>query len=165
MFQEPIVSFEEYDQSGVLVDQVGLRAFNPQRFEMEQLTAIVLNDGERRICVGYKDVTANEFWNRGHYPSQPIMPSVLLCEGAAQLCSYFVQTQYDFSGSVLLFAGLDDVEFRRPAHPGDRLVVMGKVLRYRPGVLMAWQFQHFVGRELICWGTLKGVPVPKLTEG
>jgi hypothetical protein len=44
-------------------------------------------------------------------------------------------------------------------------VVMGKVLRYRPGVLMAWQFQHFVGRELICWGTLKGVPVPKLTEG
>jgi 3-hydroxyacyl-[acyl-carrier-protein] dehydratase len=148
----------------VIVDQEGLRAFNPQRFEMEQLTAIVLNDSQRRLCVGYKDVTSNEFWARGHYPSHPIMPSVLLCEGAAQLCSYFVQTQYDFAGRVLLFAGLDDVEFTRPVYPGDRLVVVGKVLRYRPNILMAWQFQHFVKREMICSGMLKGVPVPDPSE-
>ena len=60
-------------------------------FEMEQLTAIVFDDVERGICVGYKDIGPDEFWVRGHMPGMPLMPGVIMCESAAQLCGYFVQ--------------------------------------------------------------------------
>jgi 3-hydroxyacyl-[acyl-carrier-protein] dehydratase len=52
-----IIDFSEYDLDHVVADIEEIRRINPQRFEMEQLTAIVFDDMERGICVGYKDVT------------------------------------------------------------------------------------------------------------
>ncbi len=48
--------------------------WNPQRFEMEQLTAVVYVDEKDYACVGYKDITDKEFWVRGHMPGLPLMP-------------------------------------------------------------------------------------------
>ena len=73
---------------------------------MEQLTAIVFDDVERGICVGYKDISPDEFWVRGHMPGMPLMPGVIMCEAAAQLCSYHVQTAQS--------AGRRDGRLRRP---------------------------------------------------
>ena len=77
------------DTSRVLVDREGIRRGNPQRFEMEQLTAIVAIDPEKHLIIGYKDVEPDEFWVRGHMPDYPLMPGVLMCEAAAQLSSYY----------------------------------------------------------------------------
>ena len=73
----------------VLADQDAIRRCNPQRFEMEQLDAIVHLDTEASIIVGYKDVRHDEFWVRGHMPGYPLMPGVLMCEAAAQLVQLF----------------------------------------------------------------------------
>ena len=159
--EQPILDFSEYDLDRVIVDRELLRTFNPQRFEMEQLSAVVHTDGERRICVGYRDVTADEFWIRGQDPATATLPPVFLCEAAAQLCSYFVQTLQDYADRVLAFAGMDEVEFGAPVRCGDRVVIQGHAVRYRPGVLVLWHFQHFVGKEMVCCGTLKGVPLPR----
>ena len=59
---------------------------------MEQLTAIVHVDPEKHLVAGYKDVGNDEFWVRGHMPGYPLMPGVLMCEAAAQLCSYYTAT-------------------------------------------------------------------------
>ncbi|MGN6546721.1 MAG: 3-hydroxyacyl-ACP dehydratase FabZ family protein, partial [Aureliella sp.] len=67
----------------VIADVAEIRKYNPQRFEMEQLTAIIYEDLEKHICVGYKDITFDEFWVRGHMPGYPLMPGVLMCEAAA----------------------------------------------------------------------------------
>jgi 3-hydroxyacyl-[acyl-carrier-protein] dehydratase len=56
---------------------------------MEQLTGILMFDPEQSLIVGYKDVKADEFWVRGHIPGRPLLPGVLMCECAAQLCSYY----------------------------------------------------------------------------
>src|SRR5260221_212091 len=77
------------DTSRVLVDREGIRRGNPQRFEMEQLTAILLSDPEKPLILGYKDIEPDEFWVRGHMPHYPLMPGVLICEAAAQLSSYY----------------------------------------------------------------------------
>jgi 3-hydroxyacyl-[acyl-carrier-protein] dehydratase len=159
--EQPILDFSEYDLDRVLVDQEGLRSYNAQRFEMEQLSAVVHTDQDRRICVGYRDVTADEFWVHGQDPARAMLPPVFLCEAAAQLCSYFVQTLQDYADRVLAFAGMDEVEFGAPVRCGDRVVIQGHAVKHRPGVLVSWRFQHFVRKELVCSGTLKGVPLPR----
>jgi hypothetical protein len=56
-----ILDFSAYDLDKVLADAEEIRRYNPQRHEMEQLTAVVYDDPEAGICVGYKDVTPHEF--------------------------------------------------------------------------------------------------------
>ena len=65
---QPLVDFSLFDYEHPLFDLEAVREVNPQRFEMEQLTAIVHVDTTKHLVVGYKDVTENEFWIRGHMP-------------------------------------------------------------------------------------------------
>ena len=51
---------------------------NAQRYELQQLDAILWYDKERLYILGYKEVTENEFWIRGHIPGRPIMPGVIM---------------------------------------------------------------------------------------
>ena len=158
---ELILEFWEFDPDRVLFDREGIRQYNAHRFEIEQLTAIVFEDRDRQISVGYRDVGGDEFWARGHFPGRPMLPSVLLCESAAQLCCFHVQRAQLAETDMLGFAALDDVEFGPPVYPGQRVLVVGRAARIRRGVLVTWQFQQFVDRRLVCHGTLKGVPLKR----
>src|SRR5437762_6317218 len=112
-----------------VADQEAIRKVNPQRFEMEQLTAIVHIDHSQALIVGYKDVRPDEFWVRGHMPGYPLLPGVLMCEAAAQLCSYYTVTQGLLHADFVGFGGLENVRFRSPVHPGDRLILIAKATR------------------------------------
>ena len=90
---EAIFDVTTVDLSRVLANREAIRAVNPQRFELEQLDAIVLIEPPQNLIVGYKDVRPDEFWVRGHFPNGPLLPGVLMCEAAAQLCSYFAIAQ------------------------------------------------------------------------
>src|SRR3712207_1639761 len=83
----------QLDLNSVLADREAIRQVNLQRYEMEQLDAICLLDPERHLIAGYKDVRAEEFWVRGHFPDYPLLPGVLICEAAAQLACYYTITQ------------------------------------------------------------------------
>ncbi len=146
---EPIATIEE------------IRRYNPQRFEMEQLTGILYEDAENMVCVGYKDLTADEFWIRGHMPGMPLMPGVLMCEAAAQLASYYVQRHDLLGAKILGFGGLEEVRFRGIVRPGDRLLIVCKLLKARRGAMINCSFQLFVKRTLVCEGILKGIPLPE----
>src|ERR1700722_16425284 len=116
----------QVDTSQVVCDREGLREINPQRFEMEQLDAIVYVDRVQHVCIGYKDVRSDEFWVRGHMPDYPLLPGVLMCEAAAQLVSYYTVTYGLKVGDFVAFGGMEDVRFRGPVRPGDRLLLIGK---------------------------------------
>ncbi len=148
------------DLTRVIADLEEIRRYNPQRFEMEQLTAIVLEDPRQQLCVGYKDVTPDEFWVRGHMPGKPLMPGVIICEAAAQLSSYFVQ-KYDLMGCDMIgLGGLEEVRFRGMVRPGDRLIIAAKLLKVRRGAMIVCTFQAYVGENLVCEGKIKGIPLP-----
>lgn len=151
----------EFDLSHVVADIEEVRRYNPQRYEMEQLTAIFYDDAERLICAGYKDITDHEFWVRGHMPGMPLMPGVMVCEAAAQMCSYFTH-KHELLGpnTVVGLGGLEDIRFRDPVRPGDRLVVVCQQLKVRRGALIVCRFQAFVRGSLVCEGRIKGVPLP-----
>ena len=149
----------EYDLDNVVADIEEIRRYNRQRFEMEQLTAVVFDDPDTHICVGYKDIGPDDFWIRGHMPEMPIMPGVIMCEAAAQLASYFTQKHKLMDTQAVGFGGLQNVRFRGVVHPGERFVVVAKLLKVRRAMLTC-QFQCFVKEDMVCNGVLKGVPLP-----
>lgn len=159
MSKDLILGFDEYDLNHVIADQEAIRRINPQRYEMEQLTAVVYEDVSRHICAGYKDVTDDEFWVRGHMPGSPLMPGVVMCEAAAQLCSYYTIKNNLLGVDMVGFGGLEGVRFRDPVRPGDRLVIVARQLRLRKGAMCVCEFQCFVDKSLVCEGQIKGIPL------
>lgn len=158
---EPIYSFSTFDIDNVLYDIDAIREINPQRHEMEQLTAIVHIDEEVPGLVGYKDVGDNEFWARGHMPDYPLMPGVVQCEAAAQLGGFYARKFKVVGGDYLGFGGMNTVRFRKPVLPNCRLVLMAKLGRTRPGKLAQFQFQGFVEQELVFSGEMLGVAISR----
>jgi 3-hydroxyacyl-[acyl-carrier-protein] dehydratase len=155
-----ILDFSAYDLDRVVADIEEIRRYNPQRYEMEQLTAIVYDDPGKGICVGYKDVTPHEFWIRGHMPGMPLMPGVVMCESAAQLCGYHVQRHNLMEVKMLGFGGMDEVRFRGTVVPGDRLVIASQKLQLRPGAMIRCRFQCYVREQIVCEGQIRGIPIP-----
>ncbi|HXG12532.1 MAG TPA: 3-hydroxyacyl-ACP dehydratase FabZ family protein [Gemmataceae bacterium] len=151
------------DLNRVVADQEAIRRANPQRYEMEQLTAIVHLDGANHLIAGYKDVRADEFWVRGHMPGYPLLPGVLMCEAAAQLCSYYVNSQGLLPEGFLGFGGLENVRFRSPVRPGDRLVLIGKAVRLHRRQ-MTFNVQGFVGTTMVFHADVLGVPMAPKEE-
>lgn len=155
-----IVDPSTIDFDNVIADIEDIRKINPQRYEMEQLTAVVYEDRERNICVGYKDIGRDEFWVRGHMPNMPLMPGVIMLEAVAQMCSYYVQ-KYDLLGAEMVgFGGLDEVRFRDPVVPGDRLVLLSHMSKMRRGRMLVCRFQGVVNDNIVLDGQLKGIAIP-----
>ena len=148
------------DLNEPIADIEGIRSLNPQRFEMEQLTAILYEDLESNCCAALKEITEEEFWVRGHMPGMPLMPGVVMLEAVAQLSSYFTQ-KHDLLGAEMVgFGGLDDVRFRGVVTLGDKLVLMVKMIKNRRGRMIVAAFQGVVGETIVLEGTLRGIPIP-----
>ncbi len=114
-----------------IFDKEAICKVNPQRFEMEQLDGILWYDKGKMQVLGFKDVTESEFWVRGHIPGRPLMPGVIMIESAAQLLSFFVNEilgEHTFIG----FASIDSTRFRATVQPGQRLLLLGKITKFRP---------------------------------
>lgn len=147
-FERPIADIEE------------IRKYNPQRFEMEQLTAVLYEDLESHSCAAYKAIREDEFWVRGHMPGMPLMPGVVMLEAVAQLSSYYTQ-KHDLLGAAMVgFGGVDEVRFRGVVTPGDDLVVMVRLDKARRGRMIVARFQGVVNGNLVLEGSLRGIPIP-----
>ena len=155
MAKDPLIAFSDFDHDKVLITRDEIGELNPHRFELMLLDGILfLNDD---FAVGFKDLTEDSFWVRGHFPGRPLMPGVLICECAAQLSSYFaLKTEMVDNGYVGL-GGLESIRFRGPVVPGDRLTVMLKKGKVRRNAMFTAEFQGYVDQTLVVDGVIKGV--------
>src|SRR3990172_10496724 len=76
-----------------------------------------------RRVVARKAVRGDEWFFPGHFPGRPIMPGVIMVEALAQAGAVAVLVQEENRGKLALFAGIDDVRFKRLVEPGDELVL------------------------------------------
>ena len=134
-----------------------VRKYIPQRYEMEQLSAVVTYEPDKHIAIGFKMTSENDFWVRGHIPGRPLMPGVLMAEAAAQLSTFYYKmaTQDE---RFLGFGALDGVKFRGQIVPGDRfdLIVLNTELRARRAVFQA---QGVLRGRLVFECVVTGMPV------
>ncbi len=117
-------------QAEPVFDREAICKVNPQRFEMQHLDGILWQDKDKLLILGYKDVTDSEFWIRGHIPGRPLMPGVIMIEAAAQLSSFFIRQIYEMEGFVG-FAGIDSAKFRSVVEPGQRLYLLGHIMKFK----------------------------------
>lgn len=161
----PLVDPASIDTSRVLVDLEGIREVNPQRFEMEMLSAIVSVDPDNKLIIGYKDNHPDEFWVRGHMPGYPLMPGVLMCESAAQLASFFCHyIKLTSKDAFIGFGGIEEVRFRGQVKIGDRLIMVAKALRLHRRHTI-FECQGFVGTNMVFHGNMIGVALSPRSGG
>ena len=102
----------------------------PHRYPFLLIDKIIeLNDGES--AVGIKNVTMNEPFFQGHFPGQPIMPGVLICEALAQVGAVVVLSKEEFKDKLAVFTGIDNFKFKKQVVPGDTLKLHVKLTKFR----------------------------------
>lgn len=104
----------------------------PHRYPFLLVDRILEIEPGKRV-LGLKNVTINEPFFQGHFPSQPIMPGVLIIEAMGQAGGVLAATALpeDEAEQVIIFMGMDKVRFRKPVVPGDQLIFELKVLKQR----------------------------------
>jgi len=120
-----------------LYSQDEIMKYNPQRFEFQQLDGVLWFDKEKLLILGYKDVTENEFWIRGHIPGRPLMPAVIMIESAAQLLSFFVKGILEIPGFIG-FTSIESAKFRSVVQPPCRLYLLGHITAIRSRMYSAY---------------------------
>ena len=112
--------------------------FLPHRYPFILVDRILdLVPGEKIIAL--KNVTINEPFFQGHFPSFPIMPGVLIVEAMAQAAGVLAleSMHAEKRGGPVFFMGLDKVKFRKPVVPGDQLVLEVQIIKFRSKVVKA----------------------------
>ena len=88
----------------------------------------------------YKNVTNNEPFFMGHFPGKQVMPGVLILEAMAQasgILGFKTMEKKPEEGSIYYFVGADSLRFKRPAVPGDQIILESKVITDKKGI---WKF-------------------------
>jgi len=135
-----------------MLDSVEIQKIIPHRYPFLLVDRVLeLEAGVK--AVGIKNVTVNEPFFQGHFPSNPIMPGVLIVEALAQVGAVALMSLEENKGKLAVFAGIDGVRFKKQVVPGDTLrmeVVIESVRRgIGKGVAIA-----YVDGKVACKGKL-----------
>lgn len=108
----------------------------PHRYPFLLVDRVVEIEKGKRIKA-LKNVTVNEPFFTGHFPSRPVMPGVLMLEALAQaagLLSFDMLGVAPDENTVFYFVGIDNARFKRPVEPGDQLILEVELDRIKGGI-------------------------------
>ena len=105
-------------------------------------------------AVALKNVTINEPQFQGHFPNRPLMPGVLIVESMAQVGGIIVTQMSELPKGLFVFAGINNVKFRKPVVPGDQLVITCDLISIKRKRFGKVKGEAHVDGNLVCSGEL-----------
>tara|TARA_B100000212_G_C27009869_1_gene378625 strand:+ start:102 stop:560 length:459 start_codon:yes stop_codon:yes gene_type:complete len=137
-------------------DQLGIEeilGLLPHRYPFALVDRVIEHiPGEKAVAI--KNVTINEPQFQGHFPERPLMPGVLIVESMAQVGGLIVTQMPDLPSGLFVFAGIDNVKFRRPVVPGDQLIITCQLLSIKRKRFGKVRGEAHVEGKLVCSGEL-----------
>ena len=125
----------------------------PHRFPFALIDRVIEHVPGKK-AVALKNVTINEPQFQGHFPERPLMPGVLIVESMAQVGGIIVTQMPDLPKGLFVFAGINNVKFRRPVVPGDQLVSTCELLSIKRQRFGKVKGEAHVDGKLVCSGEL-----------
>ncbi|MCI8961425.1 MAG: 3-hydroxyacyl-ACP dehydratase FabZ [Clostridia bacterium] len=104
-------------------------------------------------AVGYKNVDESEWYFKGHFPGNPIMPGVLIAESLAQTGAIAILSMEENKGKNALFGGIDKMKFKKMVLPGDKLKLEVKIIK-RKGPIGVGEAVATVNEKVVAKGEL-----------
>ena len=125
----------------------------PHRYPFALVDRVIEHiPGEKAVAI--KNITINEPQFQGHFPERPLMPGVLIVESMAQVGGLIVTQMPDLPSGLFVFAGIDNVKFRRPVVPGDQLIITCQLLNIKRKRFGKVKGEAHVEGKLVCSGEL-----------
>ena len=104
-------------------------------------------------AIAYKNVNVEEWYFKGHFPGNPIMPGVLITERLAQTGAVAILSMDENKGNNALFGGINKIKFKRKVVPGDRLKLEVKIIK-RKGPIGVGEAIATVDEKIVAKGEL-----------
>lgn len=125
------------------MDQEAIKQILPHRDNM-----LLLDEVEKveDTAHGIYHVRGDEFFLQGHFPGNPVVPGVILCEIMAQSACVLLRDQMA-EGKTPMYTGLNNVRFKSPVRPGDTFETRCRITRAKPPFYFA-EGQGYVGDRL-----------------
>ena len=134
------------------LDRAGIEALIPHRDPFLLIDRITeLDPGVR--AVGEHDFDGTEWYQPGHFPGNPIVPGVILVESMAQVATVMAMSLPEYRDGLGLFAGIEEMRFKRMVKPGDTGRFEAVIDKMRRGFARV-SVKTFVGDELAAEGTI-----------
>lgn len=111
-----------------MLNQEQIKKIIPQR-EPFLMIDEVENYVPGESCIAYKKVREEEYYFKGHFPGNPIMPGVLIVESLAQTGAVAILSMEENKGKNALFGGIDKLRFKKQVVPGDTLKLEVKIIK------------------------------------
>lgn len=114
----------------ILLNREQIKEIIPHR-EPFLLIDEVLEMEVGKFVVARTYIREDDFWFKGHFPGRPVTPGVLMVEMLAQAGAVCILSQPEYKGKIALFAGINNVRFRRQVVPGDVLDLRVEIVSQR----------------------------------
>ena len=114
----------------IALDFEAVKKAIPHRFPFLLVDRVTITEAGKS-AVGIKCVSGNEPFFQGHFPERAIMPGVLIVESMAQVACALFLSQPEYKEKLAFFMGMEEIKFRKPVVPGDRLELKIEMLKMR----------------------------------
>ena len=114
--------------------------------------------------VGLKNVTINEPFFQGHFPSEPVMPGVLVLEAMCQVAAMMIVGKPQAADMAMYLTGVEKARLRKPVVPGDQLITRARILKIR-GKIGKAEAEARVEGDLVAEALFGFVVTERLTGG
>jgi len=139
----------------IVLDRAGIEALIPHRDPFLLIDRVTELEPLVR-AVAEHDFTGEEWYLKGHFPGNPIVPGVILTESMAQTATVAAMAHEDYREGLGLFAGIDEMRFKRIVRPGDTGRFVAQFEKMRRGFGRV-NVSAYVGDELAAEGVILAV--------